>query len=48
MKGATSREDFRSIGKRAGDSNKKKYEQEIDVRVQIDRKSGDLTPSVAG
>lgn len=41
-KGATSREDFRSIGKRAGDSNKEKYEQEIDVRVQIDRKSGDF------
>ncbi len=48
MKRRYSREDFRSIGKRAGDSNKEKIEQEIDVRVQIDRKSGDFDTSVAG
>ncbi len=33
---------FSKHWKRAGDSNKEKYEQEIDVRVQIDRKSGDF------
>lgn len=35
-------ENFRSAGKRAGNGHQEKYEQEIDVRVEIDRKSGDF------
>lgn len=39
---ALPRENFRSVGKCASNGYQEKYEQEIDVRVEIDRKSGDF------
>ncbi len=35
------REDFPGSGNRVGDSDQEKYEGEIEVRVEIDRKTGD-------